>query len=265
VREEGEVEAVEVVVLDDVGVGGADQGDELAEELGLVGVGVAAGFEGGGQTSVVAHGDEEDAAVGGVEAGGLEVELEAVEVVEGEVAEVVAPGGDEVLLLGSEGEHGSLVELGEALEAAAGAAGVAVEDGGREGAGVGGGDDEAQGAGSVEGAEGDGLGRGVGRLGDERGAEVSEVGERGEDDPGAEAELVADEAGGGAAPDVGEAVGVGPDGDDRGCGVPAEEPLVFGGCSGGRGGHGRRGCVAHDLPTPPGDDLAGRCQKRSRA
>jgi hypothetical protein len=85
-----------------------------------------------GEAAVVAHGDEEDAAVGGVEPGGLEVELHAVEVVEGEVAEVVAPRGDEVLLLGSEGERGSLVELGEALEAAAGAAGVAVEDGGRE-------------------------------------------------------------------------------------------------------------------------------------
>ena len=61
---------------------------------------------------------------------------------------------------------------------------------------------------------------------------VREVGERREEDPRAEAQVVADDAVGRATPDVGEAVGVGPDGDDAGARVPAEEPFVFIGCSG---------------------------------
>ena len=111
--EEGQVEAVEVVVLDDVGIGGLDAGDEAADQVGFGGIAVAAGFEDFGRAGRVADGDEEDAVAVGIEAGGLEVELQAVQMVEGEVAEVVAAGGDEVLLFGREGEDGLLAELAQ--------------------------------------------------------------------------------------------------------------------------------------------------------
>ena len=50
-----------------------------------------------------------------------------------------------------------------------------------------------------------------------------------------------DDAVGRASPDVGEAVGVGPDGDDAGRRVPAPEPLVF---------RGWRALVGHGGPSP---------------
>jgi len=155
----GEVEAVEVVILDDVRVGGGDAGDKVADEGGFAGVAGSGSFEGGGLAGGVAEGSEEDAVAFRVEAGGFEIELEAVEMVEGEVVEVGAAGGDEVLLFGCESEDGLFAEIAEVGDAAAQAAAGCFKYGGDEGAAVGGGDQIAKSAGAVEFADGEGAGR----------------------------------------------------------------------------------------------------------
>ena len=104
--EKRQIEAVQVVVLDDVGIGrlrrarragGSDpprrrRPSPCASSISVAPVGIA-------------HGDHEDAIARGVEPGRLEIELQAAQLVEGEIAKVRAPGRDEVLLLGRQREH----------------------------------------------------------------------------------------------------------------------------------------------------------------
>ena len=215
--EEGEVEAVEVVVLDDVGVGGLNARDEAADEVGFGGRVVAGGFEDFGCAGGVADGDEEDAVAVGIEAGGFEVELEAAEVVEGEVAKVVAAGGDEVLFFGREGEDGLLAELAQGRDAAAEALGCGLQDCGGEGLQIGCADEESKGAGALKFAPGGELG-----------IEVPDIIE---EEPGTESGFLADEFAGAARPppDSGAPVRLGPHRYDSRGRVPSPQPLVFAG------------------------------------
>jgi hypothetical protein len=92
--EERQVKAVEVVILEDIGICVADRGHQAVQERGLGGVAVAVGLEGGDRAVGGAPGDEEDPIAGRIEAGGLEVELGPGQVGEGQVAEVGAAAGD---------------------------------------------------------------------------------------------------------------------------------------------------------------------------
>ena len=149
------------------------------------------------------------------------------------------------------------------MDGVAEAAGGAVEDGAGEGAAVRCGEEVAVEGGVVgfEGAVADeGGGAPLGGVGGEGGAEVGEVVEVGGQDPGAEAVALEAEAeiGADAPPDEGRALVVGPDRDDPGGRIPAEEGLVLDG--GRRGGRGRQSCQSvggraahtayHDLFQP---------------
>lgn len=98
--EEGEIEAVQVVVFQHVRISRANVRGEPADEIGFARVVVGVGFE----HERIAHGvpdrDHEDPVVPCVEAGGFEIELETVELVEWEIAKVGTAGSDEVLLFG---------------------------------------------------------------------------------------------------------------------------------------------------------------------
>ena len=61
----------------------------------------------------------EDPARLGVQAGRLEVELHAMELIEGEIAEVGPPGGDQVLLLRRQRQHRRLTQITNVAECAA--------------------------------------------------------------------------------------------------------------------------------------------------
>src|SRR5205807_3552741 len=91
--QEGEVEAHDVVVLDDVGVALDDEAHQLGDELALGGA-----VEDARAAVVVAHGDHEDRTALGREIGRLQVDLHAAHVVVGKVLEVGAAAPDEVLL-----------------------------------------------------------------------------------------------------------------------------------------------------------------------
>ena len=114
--EEGQVEAVQVVVLDHVGVTLADQRAEAADQVGLCGgtsQPALVHVERRLQPGVILHRDEEDRVTFRVQAGGFEVELEAAQCVEGQVVEVGAPAGDEVLLLRWEEEQRLIVQFAQ--------------------------------------------------------------------------------------------------------------------------------------------------------
>ena len=97
--EKGEVEAVQVVILDDVRIYLRDPCHETGDEVGFRCVVVASNFDDLGCTCRVAHRDHENAMLLGVEPGGLEIELHAVELIEGEIAKVRSPRCHQVLLL----------------------------------------------------------------------------------------------------------------------------------------------------------------------
>ncbi len=99
--EEGQVEAEEVVVLDDVGIARADEGAEIGDEGGLVGDG--GGLQEHLQATAVAHRHEEDAPLRGRERGRLQVDLQPVQIVVGQAAEVEAASRHQVLLDGTDG------------------------------------------------------------------------------------------------------------------------------------------------------------------
>ena len=73
--EEGEVEPVQVVILDDVGVFVVNQRDQTANEVGFAFVALARDLEGVAGAGRPTHRDHEDAVAAGVEARRLEVEL----------------------------------------------------------------------------------------------------------------------------------------------------------------------------------------------
>jgi hypothetical protein len=124
-REEGEVEAVQVVVLDDVRVRRGYDLHQPPDQPRLARVAVALRLQQIDLAARPAHGDEEDAIAAGIEPGRLQVELEPPELVKDEAAKVRPPRRYQVLLLRREGEHGSgaqRAQVGHALaEAAAGA------------------------------------------------------------------------------------------------------------------------------------------------
>ena len=115
--EERQVEAVQVVVLDHVRIGGLHPRDQPADQVGLAGIAVAARLEHLGRARRIAHRDHEDAIARGIEPGRLEIELHAAQLVEREIAEVVAPGRDQVLLLRRQREHGVLAQLAQVPDA----------------------------------------------------------------------------------------------------------------------------------------------------
>jgi len=90
--EERKVEAVQVVLLDHVGVGVGDRQGEAPDQVRLRGPALAAGLDRPHAPVGVAHGDEEDPVAGRVEPRRLEVELHPLQPIEREVAEVAPPG-----------------------------------------------------------------------------------------------------------------------------------------------------------------------------
>jgi hypothetical protein len=116
-RQERQVEAMEVVVLDDVGIRGRDPAHEGADQPRFGGVAVALRLEDVDHPGWIAHRDHEDAIGSRVQTGGLEVELQAVKSLERKVAEVRAPGRDQVLLLGRQHEHALLAEVFQPAQA----------------------------------------------------------------------------------------------------------------------------------------------------
>ena len=225
--EERQVEAVQVVVLDDVGIRGADARDQARDEVGLGGRVVAARLEDVDRAGVIAHGGDEDAIARRVEAGGLEIELQAVHGVEREAAEVRPSRDDEVLLLGRQQQHRAIAELADVTDRAAEPARRAVDDRRRHRRELVRADDEAQGARPGELAVGDAR-AGV-ALGAEPVAEVLEIVEAIEDEPRPEPDLVAHElaAGGDASPHRRAAIAIRPHRDDARRRVPAREELVL--------------------------------------
>src|SRR5207237_1304036 len=95
-REEGEIEAEEVVVLEDVGIALPDQRAELLDQAALLGG--LAGLAGEGEAPAVAHRGKEDPLLVGIEPRRLEIDLHPVEIVVVEAAEIHPPGGHQVLL-----------------------------------------------------------------------------------------------------------------------------------------------------------------------
>jgi hypothetical protein len=232
--EERQVEPVQVVVLDHVRIERLHARGERPDERGLGGVAVAPRLEVLDPAVRTAERGEEDAAEGGVEAGGLEIDLDAAQIVEHEAAEVGPARRGEVLLLGRQHEHVGL-ELAEMADRAAEPTRRAAEHGAGELAEVGRGDHEAQRAGAIELAVRDAAGAIAGAVAAgavaavQLGAEVREVLERGEHEPRPEAHLLAHEraAAGRAAPHERATVGLRPHRDDAGRRVPAPQPLVL--------------------------------------
>jgi hypothetical protein len=99
-HQERQVEAVQVVVLDHVGIVRGDPRHHPAQQGRLRAVIVARRLEQLHLTGGRTHRNQEDAIDRRIEPGGLEVQLEAAQVVEGEVAEVRASGRHQVLLVG---------------------------------------------------------------------------------------------------------------------------------------------------------------------
>src|SRR4051812_2165304 len=103
--EKGEIEAVQVVILDDVRIGRLHHLRKTPNELGLRGGRVVARLEHLRRARRFAHGDHEDAVASRIESCGLEIELHAAQRSEWQISEVRASRRDEVLLLGREGEN----------------------------------------------------------------------------------------------------------------------------------------------------------------
>jgi hypothetical protein len=126
--EERQVEAVQVVILDHVGIGGGDARDEPANQIGFGGVAGAVRFEQLRCPIGKAHGDEKDPIAPGVEAGGLEIELKAAEAIEWQIAKVGAAGRDEILLFRRQHQHALLPKLAQVGELPAVTARRAMQD-----------------------------------------------------------------------------------------------------------------------------------------
>ena len=93
--------------------------DQPPDQLRFAGVVLGAAPRAVRRASRIAHRNHEDAIDGGVEPGRLEIELQAVQLVERQVAKVGAAGRDEVLLLGRQHERAILAEFAECAQAAA--------------------------------------------------------------------------------------------------------------------------------------------------
>ena len=103
---------MQVVVLDDVGVVGRDSRHQLPDQLPLAGVVAAARLEQLRLPRRVAHRDHEDAVPLRVQSRRLEVELQAVQLVEGEVAEVRAARRDVRFGRDNAGDLSTMVAMG---------------------------------------------------------------------------------------------------------------------------------------------------------
>ena len=80
--EKGQIEAVQVVILDHVGIGLANDGHQLADERRFARVVRRRRFEQPRLARRETHGHEKDAIACRIEAGRLEVELQAAKTVE---------------------------------------------------------------------------------------------------------------------------------------------------------------------------------------
>ena len=217
---EGKVEAVEVVVFNHVGIERLDTRAQLRQEgrLGEV-IHDAGGLQNLRRSVGSPEGDEENPVDVGIEPGGLEIELHPPQVVEGEPAEVGTPRAHRVLLLRREREHGLRAELADMAQRLPEPAGRTGEQRAGELPSVGGEDLEAERTRTVELAEGDLIrGRVAGALRPESGAEMSQIHQRREQQPGPEPNLLARErtALRGAPPERHPAFGLGRDRDDAG-------------------------------------------------
>src|SRR5439155_6797772 len=90
--EEREIESVKIVILDDIGIGTLNRGDEPPNEIRLAGVSVSRDLQRVCLARGQAHGDHEDTVPLGIEARRLQIELEAAKLIECEIFEVRAAG-----------------------------------------------------------------------------------------------------------------------------------------------------------------------------
>ena len=104
---------MQVVVLDDVRIRRFHPRHQPADQIGLPVIPIAARLQHFCPAQMVAHRDHEDAIALGIEPGSLQIELHAVQLVEGEVAEIGSPGRDQVLLLRRQGQYSVLAQLAQ--------------------------------------------------------------------------------------------------------------------------------------------------------
>ena len=109
--EKRNVESVQVVILDHVRIRLRYHGDQPTDQVGLGRIAGPVHLEHLQGTSGIASRNHEDAIVPRIESGGLQIELQPMELVEREIAEVGAPCRHEILLLGSEQEDVGLSEV----------------------------------------------------------------------------------------------------------------------------------------------------------
>src|SRR5688500_15952897 len=96
-RQERQVEAVQIVIFDHVGVERGDPFEEAPDERRFVFGAIARSFEAFRVAVRAAQGDEEDSIDAGIESCRLEIELGAPQIVEGESVKVGAPALDQIL------------------------------------------------------------------------------------------------------------------------------------------------------------------------
>ena len=148
--EEREVEPVQVVVLDHIGVRIAHARHQRPDEVRFGRVALVPGFEDFRLAGVVADRDHENPVPPRIETRRLQVELQAMDLIERQVLEIGATGGDQVLLFRCEGEHRAgldPLQLAQVTEWCLEAARRAVEDRGDQRASVARGDEVAERAG----------------------------------------------------------------------------------------------------------------------
>ncbi len=222
--EKRQIEAVQVVVLDDVRIDRLHPRDEPRNQRSFVTrVRRLEHFRGAG---VVAQRHHEDPIAPGVEAGRLEIDLHAMQPVERQTAKVGPAGCDQVLLIGGKREHACLPELAQVGDLPSEPPGGAVPHRRRQESRIRGAHEVAERAGSLELLHGDTR---IRSLGAQPRPQVAQVVETIEQHPRAEGDVFPDQRAGfgNAAPDHRASVGLGPHRDDPRCLVPAPQPFVF--------------------------------------
>ncbi len=147
------VEAMQVVVLDHVGIHAADQCDQAADQVrfGDRPVQTALGaVEDAREAATVTHGHQKDLVVRRVESRRLQIELQAVHVRVGQAAKVGPARSDEILLFGGKLQRAILAQLPQACDGMTQARGGAREHRALELPPIGGADTIAQVAGATQ-------------------------------------------------------------------------------------------------------------------
>jgi len=228
-HQKGEIESMQVVILDNVGIDRAKAGQEVANEIRFVFIGWPGDRECLGAALRIAQRHEKDAIAARVEPGGLEIELRSREIVETETAKVCPTRCDEVLLFRRQCQDRCFAELAKVGEWAPQAAARASHDRSRQRACVVPAYQIAERAGSGELFVRDVARRPALALRSKPFAEVGEIVERCQDEPRAKARLFTHQFAcfQEPPPDERAPVGLSPYRNDTGRIVPTPEPLFF--------------------------------------